>query len=95
MHTTIRAGDYVRVSKVPGPWEGSGESDADRESLVGHVGVVVEAGVDNDLVLVRFPYHGIIHPGWNGEIGQRNIELDCLVLVSRPSCKLTSHIFEN
>lgn len=85
----MNVGDYVKVIAIPDSWEGAGESDSDRESLLGHVGVIVEAAVE-DLVLVRFP-----SAHWfDSEAGQRNIETSALEIVApAPPVPLYSMLF--
>jgi hypothetical protein len=101
MTATLQVGDYVRVDKVPGPWEGSGESESDRQALVGHVGVVVECavgGVGDDVTtewaFVRFPYRGRTNIFSNLAVA-RNIELGALTFISRPSRRLPATMLDN
>lgn len=89
----MKPGDYVKVIAAPDPWEGAGESDSDRISLLGHVGIIVEVEPPEgnwgyECALVRFPHVGF-------EItGQRNIELRCLELVSSPAVQIAEAIFD-
>ena len=88
----MKIGDYVKVVKVPDPWEGAGESDSDRESLLGHVGVIVEVGAVDDLALVRFPSVGY----YDEETGQRNIETSALEIVApAPPRRIYRNLFLN
>jgi hypothetical protein len=84
MRVDPHLGDYVRVDSVPDAWEGSGESEEDRRSLVGHVGLVVEVAPGwegcEGMALVRFPLAFT-----ERRTGQRNIEFEALVVVSSPA----------
>jgi hypothetical protein len=85
----IQVGDYVRVTKTPDPWEGCGESKEFRESLVGHIGIVIEVGADtyinDECLLIAFVWRN----GSGDASGfQRNIEHDSLELVYRPEMTL-------
>lgn len=86
----MKIGDYVKVVKVPTSWEGAGESDKNRESLLGHVGVIIEVGAVDDLALVRFPSAN----DRDIESGQRNIEISALEIVAPcPPVPLYSMLF--
>jgi hypothetical protein len=92
---------YIKVIGVPDPWEGSGEDDCDRESLVGHIGIVIEVDIYPDFVpdtsrsirtyyLIRFPYTRQEH-----QTCQRWIEEDKLELVATsPVNPITQFMFE-
>lgn len=73
----IQTGDYVRITRQPDPWEGSGEEPEDALSLIGHIGLVIET--DDEWALLRFPWLDS-----EGVTGQRNVELTALELMSRP-----------
>lgn len=85
----LKEGAYVRVVATPRMWEGAGESPRDRESLVGHYGLVVELDEITELCLVQF-----MQPG---KLCQRWIEWKCLELESlsdRPALPISKHIFD-
>ena len=102
----INVGDYVRVSRIPDPWEGAGEEEEDRLAYIGHVGVVVEVddwtnddhleatvttGPNND------PCSGVClvrFPIEDDEnyTHQRNIEAEALEIVSKKPAALPTHL---
>jgi len=87
----IRIGDYVQVKKQPKGWDGSGEIEYERTSLVGHVGVVVHIDVDEDFYLVRFT---AFQPRLDDLSFVRNIERRCLRRLTRqPVLPLASTYF--
>jgi len=93
----MNVGDYVKVTKVADPWEG-GDSEEDRETYIGHVGVVVELSppydpVDGSVVneamfLVRFPHCIKEH-----YTGQRWFEEGSVELVSAPKVPISENLF--
>lgn len=90
MPEKYRPGDYVKVVEMPQPWEGSGEGDVERATLIGQVGVVCEVddqnGFEDDPMLhVRFPVW------WFDGVCCRNIEQSVVTLVSRPLCPIAEH----
>lgn len=81
----MNIGSYVQVVAVLGPWESSGEDDGDLGAYIGHVGLVVETMVLEDIGpfgLVRFPSHKA------EAAGQRWVEVEALRLVSTPTRSL-------
>jgi len=89
-------GDYVLVKSVPAHWDGSGESDEDRESLVGHVGIVCESLPDEEMCHIKFA-DSKLHSGkvLDESIGFRNVEYQCLTVLSRPKQPITNYIIAN
>jgi len=86
----LKVGDYVKVIAIPGPWESSGESDEDRESYVGHVGVILERVLGDDDPEFDFCYVSFPLTDWEvwderDRSHQRNIERSCLEKVSTPA----------
>ena len=87
-------GTYVRVTKVADPWEG-GDSDEDRQTYIGHVGIVVEVDKAGDhryseaMYLVRFP-----NPAKEHQTGQRWFEESALYAVSQPAIPITQNLFD-
>ncbi len=90
-------GDYVKVVRVADPWEG-GDSDEDRKTYIGHIGIVVELSplddpVDGNVVnetmfLVRFPHCIKEH-----YTGQRWFEKDSVEVVSSPKVPISENLF--
>lgn len=89
----FKVGDYVEVVRAPDSWEGSGESEEDRQAFIGHVGRVGEvvAEVDDDFMLYIIFNDYFASEGTAG----RNIEGKSLKLVSRPDKPLPASLWEN
>ena len=82
----MKIGDYVKVVSVPESWEGAPEDENDRKSLVGHIGMVIDADTEEAredggfTAFVRFPAH---LPNWP-PLWERWIEVSALEVVSSP-----------
>lgn len=101
----ITVGDYVRVARIPDPWEGAGEEEEDRLAYVGHVGVVVEVedwtNNTGHTALTTGPTNDICtgiclvrFPLEDDETSthQRNIEAEALEIVSKKPAALPTHL---
>ena len=81
----LKIGDYVKVVSVPEPWEGAPEDEDDRKSIVGHIGMVIDADTEEAredgvfTAFVRFPSVTNWPPLW-----ERWIEVSALEVVSSP-----------
>ena len=62
---------YLQVVKVPAVGEGTGESSEDVQSLVNHIGVMVDSLPEDGITFVRFFDN-------QGRTFCRWIEMDCL-----------------
>lgn len=87
----MKPGQYAVVRDLPAAWEGSGESEADRTTLIGHVCLILEHDEKLNVCLVKFP-----DPSSDGDTscGQRNIECRSLSVVSVPVKPIFNNLFE-
>lgn len=94
----FKVGDYVKVIAIADPWEG-GDSDDDRQTYIGHVGVITEVDAagcycdtsvpDDTIYLTRFPNQAEEHI-----TGQRWFEERVLELVSSPAVPISHRLFD-